>query len=226
MLLIVFGEGALKMASATKSLSQIEGVKPRLVAIVGGTASGKTTLARDLARIGGKEVVAVVPLDAYYRSNSHIPREQRDGINYDHPDAFDVTTAFEQFTTLQRGYGIDMPVYDFCNHTRSAEVVRVEPRPLVLVEGILTLHYPEFAPLWSYSIFVDTPDELRYQRRLARDVKERGRTPESVLMQWQETVHPMHVKFCEPTKLQASEVMYGDGWDDSTVQRLLDRLLA
>jgi len=214
------------MASVTKSLSQIECVKPRLVAIVGGTASGKTTLARDLARIGGEEVVVVVPLDAYYRSNSSIPREQREGINYDHPDAFDVKTAFEQFAALQSGKSIDMPVYDFCNHTRSAEVVKVEPRPLVLVEGILTLHYPEFATLWSYSIFVDTPDELRYQRRLARDVKERGRTPESVLTQWQETVHPMHIKFCASTKAHASEVMYGDGWDDATIKGLLDRLLA
>jgi uridine kinase len=201
-------------------------MKPRLVAIVGGTASGKTTLAKDLARIGGPDRVAVVPLDAYYQSNAHIPREQRDSINYDHPDAFDVNTALNHFLTLKQGKAIDLPVYDFSQHTRAPETVRVEPRPLILVEGILTLHYPEFAPLWSYSVFVDTPDELRFQRRIARDVQERGRTADSVLSQWRETVHPMHLQFCAPTKGKASEVMQGEVWDEAAVRRLLDRLTA
>jgi uridine kinase len=197
---------------------------PRLVAIVGGTASGKTTLAHDLLRVGGANRVAVIPLDAYYLSNSHIPREQRDGINYDHPNAFDVTTALEQFKALREGRGVAVPVYDFNQHTRLDRIVWVEPKPVVLVEGILTLHYPEFEPLWSHSVFVDTPDQLRFERRLARDVRERGRTAESVLKQWKETVHPMHTEFCAPTKAKATEVVSGDEWDDTFVRNLFERI--
>jgi uridine kinase len=131
----------------------------KIIAVVGGTASGKTTLASDLLRIGGGERVEVIPLDAYYRCNAHLSPEDRAKVNYDHPAAFEAELLIQHLESLRAGQGIDMPTYDFATHSRSSKTKQVHPRQVTVVEGILTLCFPELRGLFSYSIFVDTPDE-------------------------------------------------------------------
>jgi len=199
--------------------------KTRIIAVAGGTASGKTTLARDLARIGGAGKLHIIPLDAYYRCNAHLAPEARALINYDHPDAFEVGLLESHLAALTSGSAVDVPEYDFSTHSRAAKTSHVIPPEVIIIEGILALHYPGLRQAYYRSVFVDTPDELRFTRRLARDVRERGRTEDSVHRQWEDTVQPMHEQFCAPTKTHASEVFSGEGWDDTHVAALLERLL-
>jgi uridine kinase len=196
----------------------------RIVAVVGGTASGKTTLASDLFRIGGADKVQVIPLDAYYRCNAHLPADERAKVNYDHPDAFEIELLIEHLMLLRSGDAVDTPTYNFATHSRASHTKRLLPQDVIIIEGILTLHFPDIRNILSYSVFVDTPDELRFSRRLSRDVRERGRTEESVITQWNETVQPMHEKFCAPTKQFASELIDGSSWTDDDVITLWQRV--
>lgn len=199
----------------------------RIISVAGGTASGKTTLAHDLSRIGGARRVQVIPLDSYYRDQANLSLEERATTNYDHPDAFETNLLRQHLDALRSGHAVDAPIYNFALHCRDNErVQRVEPVDVVIVEGILALHYPELREVYSYSVFVDTDDDLRLTRRLKRDVSERGRTEESVHLQWSSTVHPMHVQYCAPTRSLAAEVMTGEMWDDSTIGALWDRIVA
>jgi len=193
------------------------------IAVVGGTASGKTTLASDLARIGGVDRVQVIPLDAYYRCSAHMSPEDRLKVNYDHPVAFDIELLVQHLKSLGLGQAIDLPMYDFATHSRSSVTKRVHPHQVTIVEGILTLSFSELRSLFCYSVFVDTPDELRFNRRMERDIRERGRTRDSVANQWNETVQPMHEMFCAPTKRLASEVISGVSWSDDDVRALWER---
>ena len=199
--------------------------RTRIIAVAGGTASGKTTLARDLVRLGGPERIQIVPLDAYYRCNGHLPPEGRALCNYDHPDAFEIGLLERHLGALQKGEVVEVPSYDFSTHSRSKITNRVTPSDVILVEGILALHFTGLRNFYSSSVFVETSDELRLARRLGRDVRERGRTEESVHAQWHGTVHPMHVQFCEPTRSLATEVFRGEKWNDDHVRALLERLL-
>jgi len=196
----------------------------KIVAVAGGTASGKTTLARDLYRIGGAERVQVIPLDSYYRCHEHLPMEERAAINYDHPQVFEIDLLRRHLDTLRSGEPVEVPTYEFATHSRSTTTMRVEPTDVVLVEGILALHYPQLREVYSYSVFVDTADKLRFDRRLKRDIRERGRTEDSVFLQWEQTVHPMHVQFCAPTISLASEIVSGEVWDDEIVRALWERI--
>lgn len=195
----------------------------KLIAIVGGTASGKTTLASDLVSVAAGDV-GMIPLDAYYRCNGHLPMETRARVNYDHPDAFEASLLVDHLARLRRGEGVEVPRYDFATHSRSKVTERAIARKVIVVEGILTLHFEELREMFSYSIFVDTPDDLRFSRRLARDVRERGRTEECVRLQWQETVQPMFSEFCAPTKQFASEVIGGASWGRADVEDLWKRV--
>jgi uridine kinase len=192
----------------------------RIIGVAGGTASGKTTLARDLHRVGGSDKVQVIALDSYYRCHKHLPMEQRAAINYDHPDVFEFDLLRRHLDILVSGKSVDVPTYDFATHSRASETMRIEPTDVVIVEGILALHYPQLRQVYSYSVFVDASDELRFARRLKRDVRERGRTEESVHLQWNQTVQPMHVQFCAPTLDLASERVSGEVWDDVVVENL------
>jgi uridine kinase len=199
----------------------------RIISVAGGTASGKTTLAHDLHRLGGPERVQVIPLDSYYRDQANISLEERALRNYDHPDAFDITLLRNHLDELLNGKGVDTPIYNFALHCRDArQVHRVEPVDVVIVEGILALHYQELREVYSYSVFVDTDDDLRFQRRLKRDVCERGRTEESVHTQWNATVHPMHLQYCAPTRALAAEVMTGERWDEGAISQLWKRIVS
>lgn len=198
-------------------------MRTKLVAIVGGTASGKSTLADRLVQIAGPGVALRLPLDSYYRCSGHLTPEERDRQNMDHPDTLDQDLYAAHLKALVRGEEIEVPVYDFKTHTRSTRVERIYSAPIVIAEGILVLHYPEVRALCDYSIFLDVSEQERLSRRIARDVRERGRTERSVLEQWTTNVQPMHATFCEPSKVYASEVVCG-AIDESAVSTLWARV--
>lgn len=196
-----------------------------LVGIAGGTASGKSTLARRLVAYAGSHNAAVMELDWYYRCQAQIGVEERARANYDHPDALEFPLLVEHLTMLRAGKPIVCPSYDFTLHTRDPLRTNViEPYPVILVEGILLLVKPEVRTLFDRTLFTVASDEERLQRRLERDVKERGRTRESIRAQWQETVHPMHKQFCEPSRAFADTIIENCGGSDAAVEQLWSEL--
>ena len=182
--------------------------QPRLViGVAGGTGSGKTTVAQAVTEAAGAGSLVVLPQDAYYRSQGDVPREVRKKINYDEPSAFDTELLVEQLDRLILGAPIERPVYDFTRDDRAEETVRLRPAPVILVEGILVLHEPSLRERMTLKVFVDAPPDERFIRRLERDVKERGRSAESVIAQYRRTVKPMHDLFVEPTKMHADLII-------------------
>src|SRR5262245_42025982 len=175
------------------------GKRPFLIGVAGGTGSGKTTVADRLGFLTGSSHVAVVKLDMYYRDRSHLPFEERAKINYDHPEAFDWPLVMRHVDALSAGTPVDMPGYDFAQHVRTAETVPIAAGPIVIVEGILVLYEPELRERFDLKVYVDTDADVRFIRRLERDVAERGRTRESVVEQYLNTVRPMHEQFVEPS---------------------------
>ncbi|MCC2668381.1 MAG: uridine kinase, partial [Armatimonadetes bacterium] len=178
-------------------------MKPLLVGIAGGSGSGKTTVVRRIVETLGPERVALLEQDAYYRDGSHLPSETRVARNYDHPDSIEEELLAAHADALRRGEPVESPCYDFVHHIRRPETRRVEPRPCVVVEGILVLACEPLRELLDLRLFVDTDPDLRFIRRLRRDIDERGRTPASVMEQWEATVRPMHLQFVEPSKRHA-----------------------
>ncbi len=194
-----------------------------LIGLAGGTGSGKTLVARTLVkRLAGR--VAVIEQDNYYKSLAHLPLEERAKVNYDHPDAFDQDLLYEHVCALLRGEAIEMPVYNFSAHTRKEETVRVEPQKVVLLEGILILYFPRLRGLMDMRAFVDTDSDLRFIRRLRRDVGERGRSLESVIQQYEDTVRPMHNQFVEPTKRHADVVIPRGGRNEVALDLLRTKI--
>ncbi len=175
--------------------------------IAGGTGSGKTTIARALVDGIPDDWVTIVPLDSYYRDMKHLPFEQREGINYDHPDAFEWELLIDHLDQLRVGEPIDMPVYDFTRHKRLDKSIRLHPGHIVVVEGILALYGDELTHRLDLKVYVDAEADERVLRRLARDTRERSRTMDSVMRQYRETVKPMHEAFVEPTKARADIII-------------------
>lgn len=184
---------------------------PLVIGVAGGTGSGKTTVARAIVEAAGVGNVAILPQDAYYRTQPELPPEARALTNYDEPGAFDTELLVEHLDLLRRGRAVERPVYDFERDDRSPETVRLEPRPVLLVEGILVLHEAALRERMLLKVFVDAPPDERFIRRLERDVKERGRSAESVIAQYRRTVKPMHDLFVEPTKAHADLILPGGG---------------
>lgn len=180
--------------------------EPLVIGIAGGTGSGKTTVAEAIVRAAAGRV-AVLPHDAYYRAQPDLAFEARALTNYDEPDAFDTQLLVEHIDALVAGRPIDRPVYDFTEHDRSSHTVRVAPREVLVVEGILVLHEPDLRDRMSLKMFVDAPPDERFIRRLERDVRERERSAESVIAQYRRTVKPMHDLFVEPTKQHADLIV-------------------
>lgn len=180
-----------------------------LVGIAGSSGSGKSTLAREAvaARPGQ---TALLALDSYYRVLTHLPRSERDGVNFDHPDALDWPLLCRHLDMLLAGSAIDRPVYRFEEHDRAAETELLEPARWVFLEGILVLHPEAVRDRLAFSVFVETPLEICFARRLERDIKERGRTQESVRRQWTETVEPMTREFVLPSRRHADLTVHGD----------------
>lgn len=178
-----------------------------IIGICGGTGSGKTTVAnRILESVRASEVV-FIQQDSYYRNLKDLPLDYRQVANFDHPDALDNDLLAHHVRKLKAGEPIELPVYDFKTHTRLNDTRRVEPKPIVIVEGILIFAEPRLLELMDIKVFVDTPDDIRFIRRLRRDLAERGRTLDSVIEQYIGTVRPMHMQFVEPSKRYADVII-------------------
>lgn len=184
---------------------------PFCVGIAGGTGAGKSALAAALAVAFGTDRVLRIAQDAYYRDRPDQSDDARAALNFDHPEALEMELLVAQLTDLRAGRAVDVPVYDFATHRRSAEKWRAEPRALVVVDGILALADPLLRACFDLRIFVDAPEELRLARRLARDVHERGRSEASVRAQFAATVQPMHAQFVEPSRAHADLVLANAG---------------
>jgi uridine kinase len=198
--------------------------RPFFIGVAGGTGSGKTTVAERLATALGPDHVALIRLDSYYVSRSHEPIEVRAANDYDHPTAFDWGLLAAQLDALADGATVPVPVYDYVIHDRSTDVEHVHPARVVIVEGILVLHEPTLRDRLDLKVFVDTDDDLRFIRRLERDVAERGRTPESVIAQYLATVRPAHLAFVEPSKRHADVIVPRGGRNDAALGVLIARL--
>jgi uridine kinase len=185
-----------------------------IIGISGGTGSGKTTVAQKIIAPVGAGNVVYLQQDSYYRNLGDMPLDLRHRVNYDHPDAFDTDLLMNHLEALRAGEGIEQPIYDYPTHSRKAETIRVDPRPVILVEGILVFVNPQMRSLMDLKIFVDTDADIRFIRRLDRDVHERGRSVESVITQYQTTVRPMHLQFVEPSKRYADIIIPEGGFND------------
>ena len=174
-----------------------------IIGICGGTGSGKTTIARSIAETVGRDRVVLVEQDSYYRNFGDLPLDERHQANFDHPDSIDSDMLVNHLIRLKQGLTVEMPVYDMRTHTRTDEIELIEPRAIVVVEGILIFSEPRVLDLIDIRIFVDTPDDVRLMRRLRRDINERGRTFEQTLDQYERTIRPMHFEFVEPSKRHA-----------------------
>jgi uridine kinase len=195
-------------------------VRPLTIGIAGGTASGKTTVARRLVERLAGHPVAFLDQDSYYRDLSLVPREERGTFNFDHPDAFDTGLFVHHLGELQAGRAIDKPIYSFTSHSRTEESVRVTPGDAVIVEGILVLALEAVRELLDVKVFVDSDSDVRVIRRLSRDIKERGRDFDGVIEQYFRTVRPMHYGFVEPSKRYADVIIPHGGNNDIAIDML------
>ena len=191
-----------------------------IIGIAGGSGSGKTTLALRLKERFGEDEVRLISHDSYYKRHDELPFEERCKLNYDHPDAFDNALLIYHLQELKAGRAIDCPVYDYANHNRSDKTQHIEPAPVLIVEGILPFVEPELCAMFDYKIFVDTDADERILRRLVRDVKERGRSLDSVIDQYLTTVKPMHEAFVEPSKRNADIIVPNGGENTAAVEML------
>lgn len=178
-----------------------------IIGICGGTGSGKTTVANRLLESTSADEVVFIQQDSYYRNLTDLPLDYRHIANFDHPDALDNDLLVNHVRRLKAGEAIDLPLYDFKTHTRMSETRHVEPKPIVIVEGILIYADPRLLEQMDIKVFVDTPDDIRFIRRLRRDIAERGRTVDSVIEQYVATVRPMHMQFVEPSKRHADVII-------------------
>jgi len=181
--------------------------KSILIGIAGGTGSGKTSISKELLVEYGKGEVVVIQQDSYYKDLPHMKLEERQLQNFDHPDAIDIKLFNEQIIALLDGKTVDIPIYDFTTHARSTEKITVSPHHVIVLEGILALHFISLRELMNIKIYVETPADIRFIRRLSRDIKERGRTTQSVIDQYLSTVRPMHDQFVEPSKYYADVII-------------------
>ncbi len=199
--------------------------KPFVIGVAGGTGSGKSTVADRVIASAGHQRVAVIALDSYYRSHDDLTLEERSvKVNYDHPDAFDWELMRQHIEDLISGKQVDVPIYDFANHQRSTETQTVRAAPIIIVEGILVLWDAPLRNLMDLKVFVDADADVRFIRRLERDVRERGRTRESVIAQYLETVRPSHLSFIEPSKRYADVIIPHGGRNEPALDMLTARI--
>jgi len=194
-----------------------------LIGIAGGTGSGKTTLAKRLKDTFGNDVVLLCQ-DYYYKSFDHLSFEERIKLNFDHPDSFDNNLLIEHLKLLKNFKPIERPTYSFVEYKRMDETVKEEPKPVIILEGILIFDHPELAELMDIKVFVDTDADIRLTRRLLRDIHERGRNIDSVINQYLNTVKPMHEAFIEPSKKRADVIIPEGGMNDVAFSMLVDRI--
>lgn len=200
-------------------------MSPIILGIAGGSGSGKTTVARSLVEIIGEERIAYLEHDNYYRDLSHLSVEERSMVNFDHPDSFDTPLLIEHIKALKDAKSVNKPVYSYTDHQRTEEVIPVEPRPLIIVEGILVLENAALRSLMDIKLFVDTEDDVRLVRRLRRDIAERGRSLERVLGQYEATVRPMHLTFVLPSRRYADVIVPRGGGNRVAIQMVADGVM-
>jgi len=200
--------------------------RPVVIGIAGGTGSGKTTVAEAIVRRIGPERIALIQQDSYYKDQSHLPMEERVRINYDHPDSIDTALLIRHLQELIAGRPVEVPIYDFTTYTRTPHTRRVEPRPVILVEGILVFVEKALRDLFDIKIYVDADPDIRFIRRLQRDLAERGRTLESVIRQYLSTVRPMHLEFVEPSKRYADIIIPEGGFNTVALDMIIARIRA
>ena len=198
--------------------------RPIVIGVTGGSGSGKSSVSMKLMEIFADLSVMMLQHDFYYKDQSHLPFEERLKTNYDHPLAFDTDLFVADLNRLLEGQAIDKPVYDFANHTRSNEVIHQESKDVIIVEGILILEDPRLRDLMDIKVYVDTDDDIRLARRILRDIKERGRSVESVINQYVEVVKPMHHQFIEPTKRYADIIVPEGGYNQVAIDLLATKI--
>jgi uridine kinase len=195
-----------------------------IIGISGGTGSGKTTVAQKIIAPVGAGNVVYLQQDSYYRNLGDMPLDLRHRVNYDHPDAFDTELLINHLDALRAGESIEQPIYDYSTHSRRTETIHVQPRPVIIVEGILVFVNSQMRGLMDMKIFVDTDPDIRFIRRLDRDVHERGRTVESVIKQYTTTVRPMHLQFVEPSKRYADIIIPEGGFNDVGIDLITGKI--
>ncbi len=199
---------------------------PIVIGIAGGTGSGKTTVVAKILEQVGRHRIACLPHDAYYRDLGHLSLEERKKTNFDHPDSLETDLLIEHIHQLKAWRPVRVPVYDFANHTRTAQTILVEPQRIILVDGILIFYEAALRKEFDVKIFVDTDADIRFIRRLQRDINERGRTTESVINQYLNTVRPMHLEFVEPTKRYADVIIPEGGLNAVAMDMVVARIEA
>ena len=195
-----------------------------VIGVAGGSGSGKTTVVREIVRALGQDAVTVIEHDAYYLDRSAVPPEHRLAINYDHPDALETELLVAHLRALRAGQSVEVPLYDFAAHTRQAGTRTVQPRSVVIVEGILILAEPGLRDLMDIRVFVDTDPDIRFIRRLMRDLRKRSRSVDDVVKQYLDTVQPMHLEFVEPSKRHAHVIIPEGGQNRVAVDMLITKI--
>jgi uridine kinase len=198
--------------------------KPIVIGVAGGSGSGKTSVARAIYDFFQDDSIMMIEQDYYYKNQSHLTFEERLNQNYDHPFAFDNDLLIEQMNELMNNRPVEKPVYDYANHTRSAQTIPLEPKDVIILEGILVLEDERLRNLMDIKLFVDTDADLRFIRRLTRDIKERGRSLDSVIEQYTEVVRPMHNQFIEPTKRYADVIIPIGGENKVAIDLLIAKI--
>ncbi|MGA9397991.1 MAG: uridine kinase [Anaerolineaceae bacterium] len=195
-----------------------------IIGIAGGSGSGKTTVANAILKAVGKERIAYLPHDAYYKDLTNLPPIQRKQVNFDHPESLDTELLIQQILTLRQRQPIDLPTYDFTTHSRTAKTIPIKPHRVIIVEGILIFADARLRELFDVKIFVDTDADIRFIRRLQRDITERGRQTENVIKQYLGTVRPMHLEFVEPSKRYADVIIPEGGWNTVALDMVIARI--
>lgn len=197
---------------------------PIVIGIAGGSGSGKTTVAQTILQRAGPDRISFLQHDAYYKDLSGLPPAQRAEVNFDHPNSLESELLIEHIKQLKNGQAVDLPIYDFSTHSRTERTFTVQPRGVILVEGILIFVEPELRSLFDVKIFVDTDSDIRLIRRLQRDIAERGRTTESVIKQYLSTVRPMHMEFVENSKRYADVIIPEGGFNTAALDMVVARI--
>ncbi|HZW02495.1 MAG TPA: uridine kinase [Anaerolineaceae bacterium] len=197
---------------------------PLVIGIAGGSGSGKTTVANVILQRVGSHRIAYLPHDAYYRDLSDLPPVQRVQVNFDHPNSLESSLLVEHIQQLKKWQPVQLPVYDFTNHSRTDQTLTVDPQRVIIVEGILIFAEPELRELFDVKIFVDTDADIRFICRLQRDIAERGRTTEKVVNQYLSTVRPMHLEFVEPSKRYADVIIPEGGLNTVAMDMVIARI--
>lgn len=194
------------------------------IGVYGGTGSGKTTIVSKIVSEFPTNEIQVISQDSYYKDTSHLTFDERCALNFDHPDAIDFPLLYQHVNSLKNGENIEQPVYSFETHNRTKETVTVVPKKILIIEGILILNYPKLRSLFDLKIFIDADSDMRMERRVSRDISERGRTPEEVLNRYLNTLKPMHKQFIEPMKVHADITLENHQNTPLNLSELIDKI--